>query len=181
MAYTCPRDRATHTGSPSRSTCSAVSSASSESRQAGWKATSDRPASQTNPGELVLDGRGDAVPHVLERDLRDDLGEETTHDQPPGLVGGDAAGHQVEQRLVVEPAGGAGMAGAGDLAGLDLQVGHRVRPRPVGEDQVAVQLVRVGTERGGAYQHVADPDRVRLRSRSDALQRALVLHAAAAV
>lgn len=32
---------------------------------------------------------------------------------------------QVEQLLVVEPAGGAGVPGAGDLAGLDLQVGHR--------------------------------------------------------
>ena len=57
---------------------------------------------------------------------------------------GMPAGHQVEQLLVVEAAGGAGVPGAGDLAGLDLQVGHRVGPGAVGEQQVAVELVRVG-------------------------------------
>ena len=36
------------------------------------------------------------------------------------------------------------MAGADDLAGLDLEVGHRVGARAVGEHQVAVELVGVG-------------------------------------
>ena len=82
----------------------------------------------------------------------------------------DAAGHQVEQLLVVEPAGRAGVPGAGDLAGLDLQVGHRVGAGAVGEQQVAVQLVGVGAHGLRPDPHVADPDRVRVL----ALQRALV-------
>src|SRR4051794_34852202 len=117
MAYTWPRERATHTGSPSRSTCTADSSPSWASLHAGWKATSG-----PDLRELVLDGGGDARPHVLERDLRDDLGEEAADDQAPRLVRGDPAGHEVEQRLVVEPTGGAGVTGAGDLTGLDLEV-----------------------------------------------------------
>ncbi len=100
----------------------------------------------------------------------DDVGEEAAHDQPPRLVLGDAAGLQVEQLLVVEPAGGAGVAGADDLTGLDLEVRHRVGAGAVGEHQVAVQLVGVGALGRGADQHVADPDRVR----GLALQRALV-------
>jgi hypothetical protein len=68
---------------------------------------------------------------------------------PParGLVGGDAARLQVEQLLVVEPAGGAGVPGADDLAGLDLEVGHRVGAGAVGEHEVAVELVGVGADR----------------------------------
>ena len=79
--------------------------------------------------------------------------------------------------LVVEPAGGAGVAGADDLAGLDLQVRHRVGAGAVGQHQVAVVLVGVGAGRLGPDQHVADPDRVRVL----ALQRALVGDPAAAV
>ena len=89
----------------------------------------------------------------------------------------DAPGHQVEQLLVVEAAGRAGVAGADDLAGLDLQVGHRVGPRAVGQHQVPVDLVRVGAGRLGPDQHVADPDGVRVL----ALQRAAVADVAAAV
>src|SRR3954471_4437664 len=45
-----------------------------------------------------------------------------------------------------------------DLAGLDLEVRDRVGPRPVGEDEVAVELVGVGRQGGGTDQHVPDPD-----------------------
>src|SRR3954447_16739694 len=69
------------------------------------------------------------------------------------------------------------MAGAGDLAGLDLEVGHGVRASTVGEDQVAVELVGVRADRIGADDDVADPDRVCLVT----LQRTLVGDAALAV
>ncbi len=62
------------------------------------------------------------------------------------------------------------MAGADDLAGLDLEVRYGVHARPVREDQVAVHLVRVGALGLGLDEHVADPHRVRLV----ALERALV-------
>ena len=109
--------------------------------------------------------------------LSQQLGEEAAHHELAGLGLGDAPGHQVEQLLVVEAAGGAGVAGADDLAGLDLQVGHRVGPGAVGQDQVAVDLVRVGAGRLGPDQHVADPDGVRVV----ALQGAPVGDVAAAV
>ena len=71
----------------------------------------------------------------------------------------------VEQLLVVEAAGGARMSGADDLAGLDLEVGHRVGARAVGEQQVAVDLEGVGAGGIGADQDVADPDGVRVGPR----------------
>ena len=82
-------------------------------------------------------------------DLLDDVGEEAAHDEAAGGLGVDAARAEVEQLLVVEPAGGAGVAGADDLAGLDLQVGHRVGAGAVGEHQVAVELVGVGAVAAG--------------------------------
>ena len=98
------------------------------------------------------------------------------HDEPPRLLLGDATGHQVEQLLVVEPTRRTGVSGTEHLAGLDLEVRHRVRPRTLGQQQVAVLLVRVGAGRGGADQHVADPH----RAGAVALQRALVGDPAAA-
>ncbi len=84
---------------------------------------------------------------------------------------------QVEQVLVVETAGGARVAGAGDVAGLDLEVRHGVGAGAVAEHEVAVLLVAVGAGRVVADQHVADPD----GARALALQGALVGDAAAGV
>src|SRR5699024_2995963 len=81
----------------------------------------------------------------------------------------NAARTQVEQLLVVEPAGGRGVPGPLDLAGLDLQVRHRVGAGTVGEHQVAVQLVGVGALGLLADQHVTDPHAVRLVSLQGAL------------
>ena len=99
------------------------------------------------------------------------------------LVLRDTAGAQVEHLLVVETAGGAGVSGTDDLAGLDFEVGHRVGTGPVGEHQVAVHLERVGAGGVGADQRIADPYRMRIglvRLRI-ALQRTLVQHVGAAV
>ena len=71
----------------------------------------------------------------------------------------------------------AGVAGTGDLAGLDLEVRHRVGLAAVGENQVAVLLVGLDALGDLADQHVADPDRVRAL----ALQRALVVDVALGV
>ena len=109
--------------------------------------------------------------------MLDDVGEEAADDEAAGGLGVDAARAEVEQLLVVEPAGGAGVAGADDLAGLDLQVGHRVGAGAVGEHQVAVELVGVGAGGRRADADVADPDRAGVL----ALQRALVEDVAAAV
>ncbi|OLT19757.1 hypothetical protein BJF79_16560 [Actinomadura sp. CNU-125] len=79
--------------------------------------------------------------------------------------------------LVVEASGRRGVPRAGDLAGEDLQVRHRVDARAVGEDEVAVQLVGVGALGLGADDDVADPDGVGVR----VLQGAAVVDAAAAV
>ena len=110
-------------------------------------------------------------------DPADDVVEEAVHDQAARLVLGDPARLQVEQLLVVEAAGGRRVAGALDLAGLDLEVRHRVGAAPVGEHEVAVLLVGLDALGDLADQHVADPDRVRAL----ALQRALVDDVAAGV
>ena len=103
--------------------------------------------------------------------------EEAEHDEATRLVLGDAARLQVEELLVVEAAGGAGVAGAADVAGLDLEVRDRLGARAVGEDEVAVGLVRVGADGIRPDEHVADPDAAGTR----ALQRALVEHVARGV
>ena len=120
--------------------------------------------------ELALDRLGQLLLEGGHADLLHDLAEEADHDEATGLVLGDAAGLQVEQLLVVEAPGGARVAGAADVAGLDLEVRDRLGARAVGEDEVAVGLVGVGADGIGSDEHVADPDAAGAR----ALQRALV-------
>src|SRR3954467_5257767 len=76
--------------------------------------------------EAGLDGAHQAVLQLGDAEVLDDVGEEPADDEAAGGLGVDPPRAQVEQLLVVEPAGGAGVAGADDLAGLDLQVRHRV-------------------------------------------------------
>ena len=57
------------------------------------------------PRELGVDGRHQVLLHLRHADPLHDVGEEAAHDQAAGLVLGDAARLQVEQLLVVEPAG----------------------------------------------------------------------------
>ena len=104
----------------------------------------------------------------------DQVGEEPVHDEPARLDRRDAAALEVEQLLVVEPAGRRGVPGALDLAGLDLEVGHRVGLATLGQHEVAVALVRLDALGRLADQDVADPHRVRAL----ALQRAAVVDVA---
>ncbi len=147
--------------------------ATSESRQASVEAAhapTSRPRLELGL-ELGIHAQAlrDPLEHRLAplgaRDARQDVDEEPAHDELPGDALGDAARLQVEQLLVVEAAGRAGVAGAGDVAGLELEVGHRVGARAVVEQQVAVHLVGVGAGRRAADEDVADPDRVRARAR----------------
>ena len=66
--------------------------------------------------ELLLDGGHEALLNLVDTDLGDDLVEEAQDDEATGLGLGDAAGPQVEELLVVEAAGGAGVAGTLDVA-----------------------------------------------------------------
>src|SRR4051812_1102844 len=95
---------------------------------------------ETQPG---LDRVQNAALQLRDADAFDDVGEEPAYHQSPRLVLRDAARLQVEQLLVVESSRGTGVSRAGDLAGLDLEVRHRVRARPLRQQQVAVQFVGV--------------------------------------
>ena len=127
--------------------------------------------------QFGLDRRDESGLEFGRADLLHDLGEEAEHDEAARLVFADAASHEVEQVLVVETAGRARVAGADDVAGLDLEVRDGVGAGAVGEHEVAVLLVAVGADGGVADEHVADPD----RARAGAVQRALVGDAAPGV
>src|SRR3954470_9244349 len=180
-AYTAPSKRTTAMSMSASSTRRAPGSLTSLSAQTRSKAMSGHldglVVECRERAEAGLDGAHQAVLQLGDAEVLHDVGEEAADDEAPGGLGVDAPRAEVEQLLVVEPAGGAGVPGADDLAGLDLQVGHRVGAGAVGEHQVAVQLVGVGALGLRPDQHVADPDRVR----AVALQGALVGHVAAAV
>ena len=138
-------------------------------------APSSRPRSRSASSsgsmpEPLRDPLEHALAPLRAGDPREDVDEEAADDELPGDALGNAARLQVEQLLVVEATGRAGVAGTGDVAGLELQVGHGVRTRAVVEQQVAVHLVGVGAGRRPAHEHVADPDRVRARAREGALE-----------
>nr|BFF14056.1 hypothetical protein GCM10025699_53590 [Microbacterium flavescens] len=126
-------------------------------------------------GQFDLEGGDEAVLQSGLADLLHDLAEEAEDDETTGLVFGDAPRLEVEEVLVVEASGRAGVTGALDVTRLDLQVRDRIGPGPLAEDEVAVLLVAVGPRRGTADEDVADPD----RPGPLALQRALVVDAAA--
>src|SRR5215211_2047394 len=96
--------------------------------------------SDAGDGELGLDGRLQPFTQLGKGKAGEDLAEEPADDQAARDVFRDAAALQVEQLLVVEPARRARVPGAGDLAGLDLQVRHRVGAGALGQHQVAVEL-----------------------------------------
>ena len=127
--------------------------------------------------QLLLDGAHEPLLDLGDPDLGDDLVEEAQDHQAPGLDLGDAAGAQVEQLLVVEAPGGAGVPGALDIAVLDLEVGDGVGLGALGQDEVAVELVGVGAAGGVADEAVAHPHGVGAL----ALERPLVGHARVAV
>ena len=80
------------------------------------------------------------------------FGKEPFHDHPHRLRARQAAAHQVEQVLLVQPARRRPVRAA-QVVGHDFQVGDRIGLRPSGEDQVAVGLERVRLLRAGV-----DPD-----------------------
>src|SRR3954454_16104889 len=164
--------------SSTRSAPGSGTSASAQTRSKAMSGHLDRLLLEARQRtEAGLDGAHQAVLQLGDADVLDDVGEEIPDDEEARGLGVDAPRAEVEQLLAVEAAGGAGVAGADDLTGLDLQVRHRVGPGAVGEHQVAVELVGVGADRRGPDADVADPDRAGVL----ALQRALVEHVALAV
>src|SRR3954466_12750772 len=100
-----------------------------------WCAPCGGGVSGAGDGELGLDGRLEPFPQLGKGDAGEDLAEEPSDDQAACDVFGDAAALQVEQLLVVEATGRAGVAGPGDLTGLDLEVRHRVGAGALGEHE----------------------------------------------
>src|SRR3954454_14473115 len=102
------------------STRSAPGSATSDSAQTRSNAMSghlDRLLVQARQGtQALLDPTHEAVLQRVDADVLGDVGEEPAQAQTARGLGVDAARAQVEERLVVEPAGGAGVTGADDLA-----------------------------------------------------------------
>src|SRR5690242_12527664 len=118
--------------SAATSTCRSLISSVDISSTPWWSGSGD--------GELGLDGRLQPFTQLGQGQAGEDLAEEAADDQAARDVFGDAPALQVEQLLVVEAARGAGVPGARDLAGLDLQVRHRVGAGALGEHEVAVEL-----------------------------------------
>src|SRR5690606_12040593 len=107
--------------------------------------------------------------HLGHTDLTDHVGKEAAHHESARLCLGDTASTQVEHLLVVEATGGGRVSRTLDLTRLDLEVRHGVRTRTVGEDEVAVELVRVSAFCRGTDQHVTDPHGPSRRSSQGAL------------
>src|SRR5438309_5885943 len=76
--------------------------------------------------KLVVDGGHQPLLDLGKADAGDEVGEEPAYDEAARGAFVDAAGHQIEQLLVVEAPGRGGVAGTGHLAGLDLEVRHAV-------------------------------------------------------
>src|SRR3954462_9511825 len=98
-----------------------MSMSASSMRGARGSATSERAQTRSNAmsghldrllvearegNETLLDRAHEAVLQLRDADVLDDVGEEAADDQAPGGLGVDAARAEVEQLLVVEPAGG---------------------------------------------------------------------------
>lgn len=138
---------------------------------------------EVNRNLILTDGaRADSVPN-LELETGEIVGAGHASatgrfdDEHTGKILGDATGLQVEELLVVEAARGARVTRPDDLAGLELEVGNGVGACPIGEDEIAVDLVRVDADGLRADEDISDPDRVRPLP----LKRALVQDGAAAV
>src|SRR3954464_14297032 len=99
--------------SSTRSAPGSVTSDSAQTRSNAMSGHLDRLLVQAGQGtQALLDGAHEAVLQGVDADVLDDVGEEPADDQAACGLGVDAARAQVEQLLVVEAAGGAGMPGA---------------------------------------------------------------------
>src|SRR5690625_1910482 len=127
--------------------------------------------------QLLLDLLHDLLAQVLDRDPVDELQEVAPDHQTTGLLLRDPARTQVEEVDLVQAPGRGSVPGTLDLTGEDLQVRHRVHTGVVGELEVAVDLVGVGTGGSLPDDHVTDPHGVGVL----AAERALVLHSRAGV
>ena len=93
--------------------------------------------------QLPRDLRLQLAPHPFNRNPIDHFLQETLDDHAFGVAAVDAAGHQVEDVLVGDLAGG-GAVGAAHIVRLDLQARDAVGAGQLAQHQVAVGLVGVG-------------------------------------
>ena len=110
-------------------------------------------------------------------DLFNKFTKEAAHHKLAGIGFGNAAGFEVEQLLVVEASHRRGMAGTDDVAVLDFEVRLGIGDGTRGQNQVTVELVRVGAGCGRLDECIAHPGGVCAL----AVKRALIDHAGLAV
>src|SRR3954471_10410157 len=107
---------------PSTSKRAAVPTATSSTEHT--RASRTGPRDRVAVLELLDDAAAQRRHERTHRQSVEHVVEEPEHDEPLGFLGRDAAGGEVVQLLVVDRADGARVR-ALDIAGLDLEVGHR--------------------------------------------------------
>src|SRR5688572_7647944 len=162
----------TYTSSSIRTTHSLCLPTSKYAGSSGFRSSSAHSRSDIEhlvvaPVQLARDlgsQRGDDAGH---RHALEHLVEEAHHDQPLRNLRRDAAALQVEALVLVDRADGRRVA-ALHVVVLDLQVGVGVRPRTLGELDVAV-----GLERGDTGRLLPDVDEAGVDGLRPTLDRAL--------
>ena len=112
------------------------------------------------PFQTALEGGGQGLAHRTVLEALDEGGEEALDHELLGLGLAQAAAAQIEELLGVDLSDSR-RVGAADVVGLDLQPRNRVGVRPLGDQQVARLLERVGLLGAGVDDDVALPDRAR--------------------
>jgi hypothetical protein len=113
---------------------------------------------------VARDPGGEPLAHVvgeaLVLDLLDRLVDEGEHEQALGLVPGDAARGEVEERVIVGSTAGRAVR-AFDVVGVDLELGLGEELRGLVEQEALADLVAVGALGAGLDQDLAleDADR----------------------
>src|SRR5581483_9928044 len=158
-----------------------VQAACSDSGVPRYETGTRSPVSGMNPeGALRLgysrfERGAEGFAHRLQLDAVEHVLEEAAHDQPLRLGARQAARHQVEDLFAIDAAE-RGAVRAAHVVRHDLETRDRIRMRLVGEQQVAVLLVRVRLLRALLDTDHPAPQRGRLLA-PRALEREVALRA----
>ena len=88
------------------------------------------------------------------RQIAQHLLAEPAQQQARCLIGGDAAALQIKQFVLLQPTDGGAM-GAAHIVGDDFQLRLGVDPRPIGKQQAAAELGRIGALGSARHPHRA--------------------------